>query len=85
MGDQVLLKRTAFKGKHKVQDHWKYTVYHVEGQPCSKLPVFKIAPVAGGKVKIVHQNLSVSFGGNIEGGPEMTEIDKMPMNLRITS
>ena len=30
-----------------------------------------IASVAGeGKVKIVHSNLLLSFGGNIEGGPE---------------
>ena len=35
------------------------------------LLVFKIAPVAGeGKVKIVHQNLLLPFGGNIKGGPE---------------
>ena len=47
MGDKVLLKRTAFKGKHKIQDCWKDTVYHFEGQPYSRLPVFKIAPVAG--------------------------------------
>ena len=23
-------KRTAFKGKHKIQDYWEVTVYHVE-------------------------------------------------------
>ena len=32
MGDKVLLKRTAFKGKLKIQDHWEDAVYHVEGQ-----------------------------------------------------
>ena len=26
VGDQVLLKRTAFKGKHIIQDHWEDTV-----------------------------------------------------------
>ena len=51
----VHLKRTAFKGKHKIPDHWKDTIYHVEGQPYAGLPVFKIAPVAGKvKVKTVH-------------------------------
>ena len=46
-------------------------MYHVEGQAYIRLPVFKISPVAGeGKVEIVHQNLLLPFGGNIEGDPE---------------
>ena len=49
----VLLKRIAFKGKHKIQDCWEKTIYHVEGQPHAGLLVFRITPVAGeGKVKI---------------------------------
>ena len=55
MGDKVLLKRTAFKGKHMIQNHWEDIIYHVEGLPYAGLPVFKIIPVAGeGKVKIVY-------------------------------
>ena len=58
----VLLKRTAFKGKHKIQDHWEDTIYCVEEQPYAQLPVFKTVPAAGaGKVKIVHQNLLLPF------------------------
>ena len=68
VGDIVLLMRTAFKGKHKIQDHWEDTVYHVEGQPYASLPVFKIIPVAGeGKVTIVHGNLLLQFGGKLKG------------------
>ena len=38
------------------------------------MPVFRIAPVAGeGKVKIVHWNLLLPFGGNIEGDSENEE------------
>ena len=45
-------------------------MYCIDGQPYSRLPVFKIAPVAGGgKVEIVHENLLLPFGGNIKGGP----------------
>ena len=70
MGDQVLLKRKAFKGIHKIQDYLEDTVYCVEGQPYSRLPVFRITQVTGGgKVKIVHQNLLLPFQGNIEGDP----------------
>ena len=51
----VLLKKTAFKGKHEIQDHWEKTIYHVEGQTNVGLPVFRFAPVSGeGKLKIVH-------------------------------
>ena len=45
----VLLKRTAFKAKHNIQVHWEDTIYCVEGQPYTGLPIFKIAPVAGGR------------------------------------
>ena len=31
VSDLVFLKRMAFKGKHKIQDHWKKTFYYVEG------------------------------------------------------
>ena len=48
VGDQVLLERTAFKGKYKIQDHWEDTVYHVKGQPYRGLQVFKISLVIGG-------------------------------------
>ena len=71
MGDKVLLKRTAFKGKHNIWDHWKDTVHHVEGQPYKGMPVFRITPVTGGgKVRVVHQNLLLPYGGNIEGNSE---------------
>ena len=29
VGDKVLLRHTAFKGKHKIQDQWKNTVYEL--------------------------------------------------------
>ena len=55
VGDLVLLKRIAFKGKHKIQYHWEDTLHCVEGQPYAWLPVFRITRVAGeGKVKIIH-------------------------------
>ena len=42
VGDKVLLKCIAFKGKHKIQDRWENTVYEVSEQPLGKIPVFKI-------------------------------------------
>ena len=66
LGDMVL-KRMAFKSKHKIHDHYEKTIYCVEGQQHVGLLVFRITPVAGeGKVKIVHGNLLLPFGDNIK-------------------
>ena len=57
-GDKVLLKCTAFKGKHKIQDRWENTIYEVIGQPLGKIPAFKIKSTEGDdKTKVVHRNL----------------------------
>ena len=42
VGDKVLLRHTAYKGKHKIQDHWEDTIYEVVEQPFKNMPVFKI-------------------------------------------
>ena len=42
IGDKVLLQHTAYKGKHKIQDHWEDTIYEVVEQPFENMPVFKI-------------------------------------------
>ena len=44
IGDKVLLQGTAYKAKHKIQDHWKDTIYEVVDQPFKNMPVFKIKP-----------------------------------------
>ena len=44
IGDKVLLWHTAYKGKHKIEDHWEDTVYEVVDQPFENMPVFKIKP-----------------------------------------
>ena len=58
VGDKVLLKHSAFKGKHKIQDRWENTIYEVMAQPLGKIPVFKIKSMEGDdKTKVVHGNL----------------------------
>ena len=58
VGDKVLLKHTAFKGKHKIQDRWENAIYKVIEQPLGKIPVFKIKSMEGDdKMKVVHKNL----------------------------
>ena len=56
VGDKILLKCTAFKGKHKIQDGWENTIYKVIEQPLGKIPVFKIKSTEGDdKMKAVHK------------------------------
>ena len=58
VGDKVLLKHTAFKEKHKIQDQWENTIYKFIEQPLGKIPVFKIQSMEGvDKMKVVHRNL----------------------------
>ena len=67
VGDLVLLKRMAYKGKQKIWDHWEKTVYKVEGQPSTGMLALRICLVdRNGKVKIVHQNLVLPIGTGIE-------------------
>ena len=58
VGDKVLLKCTAFKGKHKIRDRWENTIFEVVEQPLGKILVFKIKSAEGDdKMKVVHRNL----------------------------
>ena len=58
VGAKILLKHTAFKGKHKIQDQWENTIYEFIEQPLGKIPVFKIQSMEGDDVtKVVHRNL----------------------------
>ena len=40
VGDKVILKHTAFKCKHKIQDPWEAAVYEAIEQPLGKILVF---------------------------------------------
>ena len=42
VGYKVLLRYTAYNGKHKIQDHWEDTIYEVVEQPFKNMPVLKI-------------------------------------------
>ena len=75
--DLVPLKRMAYKRKHKIKDHWEKTFYKDEGQAYSGMPAFIISSVDGdGEVKIVHHNLLLPIGTDIEAsGNEVNQQD----------
>ena len=60
--DIVLVKVTAWKGRHKIQDRWNPIEYKVVDQPHEGVPVYKVEPVGGGKSKVLHRNLLLPIG-----------------------
>ena len=47
VGDTVLVRVTAFKGRHKMQDRWENSEYVVEKRPYPDLPVYVVCPRDG--------------------------------------
>jgi hypothetical protein len=56
-GDRVLVKRTAFQGKHKLATRWEEDVYVVTSQPNEDIPVYTVQREQDGLVKTLHRNL----------------------------
>ena len=65
VGGLVLVKQTAWKGKHKIQDRWESDEYQVIGQSTPGIPEYKVQCVAGGRTRIVHKNLLLPLQGEI--------------------
>ena len=57
VGDLVLVKQTALKGRHKIQDRWESREYQVVDQPTPCIPVYTVKSLTGGKTKVLHRNL----------------------------
>ena len=76
IGDLVLVRKTAWKGKHKIQDRWESDEYQVIEQPTSGIPMYKVECVAGGRTRILHRNLLLPLQGKIRqpGGLEVEDL-----------
>ena len=57
VGDLVLVKQTAWKGRHKIQYRWQSEEYQVVGQPTPGVPVHIVQGVAGGRTRVHQRNL----------------------------
>ena len=71
-GDLVLVKQTACKGRHKIQDRWESGDYSVVGQPTPCVPAYTVKSVAGGRTRVLHRNLLLPLQGRVRqpGGTE---------------
>ena len=65
IGNLVLVKKTAWKGRHKIQDRWESDEYQVIGQPTPGIPVYEVKCIAGGKTRVLHCNLLLPLQGRI--------------------
>ena len=74
-GDLVLVKKTAWKGRHQIQDRWESDEYQVIGQPNPCIPVYEVQNVAGGRTRVLHQNLLLPLQGRVrqQGGQEVDD------------
>ena len=73
IGDLVLVKQTAWKGRHKIQDRWETEEYQVVGQPTPDVPVYTVKSVAGGRTRVLHRNLLLPLQGRIRQEDRMRE------------
>ena len=70
IGDLVLVKQTAWNGRHKTQDCWEEEEYQVVDQPIPGVPVYVVRSIVGGRPRVLHMNLLLPLQGRIrqEGG-----------------
>ena len=65
VGDLVLVKQTAWKGRHKIQDHWEEEEYQEVDQPTPGVPVYVVKSIAGGRPRVLHRNLLLPLQGRM--------------------
>ena len=60
--DIVLVKRVAWKGRHKIQNKWELSEYIVVDQPNLKVPVYKVKSLEDNKTRVLHRNMLLPLG-----------------------
>ena len=65
VGDLVLVKQRAWKGRHKIQDCWEEDEYQVVDQPNPGIPVYVVKSIAGGRPRVLHRNLLLPLQGRL--------------------
>ena len=60
--DIVLVKRVAWKGRHKIQNKWEPSEYIVVEQPNLKVPLYKVKSLEDNKIRVLHRNMLLLLG-----------------------
>ena len=70
VGDNVLVRKLAFNGKHKLQDKWEPDVYKVTGKENPQIPVYQVVKHDGsGKTRTLHRNHLMPLLQNLRDAP----------------
>ena len=57
IGDRVLVKECSFEGPHKLKDKWSEDLFLVVEKPHVDMPVYRVRPESGGRLRTLHRNL----------------------------
>ena len=76
IGGLVLVRKIAWKGKHKIQDRSESDECQIIGQPTPGIPVYKVDCVTGGRTRILHRNLLLPLQGKIRQ-PDGLEVEDL--------
>ena len=85
VGDLVLVKQTAWKGRHKIQDQWEDEEYQVVDQLTPGVPVYAVKSIAGGRPRVLHRNLLLPLQGQIrqeDGGMRAAQTLRVRMSCQ---
>ena len=61
-GDIVLVRKTAWQARHKIQNKWEEDDYVVISQQNVDIPVYRVRNVVSGQEKTLHRNLLLPLG-----------------------
>ena len=70
VGDLILVKQTAWKGRYKIQERWESEEYQAVGQLSPGVPVYTVKDIAGIRAKVLNRNLLLPLQGRVrqQGG-----------------
>ena len=81
-GDLVLVRIVKWTARHKIQDKWEEEEYIVVSQPDPEIPVYKVKPVDGGKVRTLHRNLLLPLGLQLKSFSNEDSLDDSFSEMR---
>ena len=91
LNDIVLVKRVAWKGRHKIQNKWEPSEYVVIEQPNAKVPVFKVKSLEVNRIRVLHRNILLPLGIKFipeeeseQDSEEEPEFEKCPLERQIS-
>lgn len=88
VGDRVLIRQVAFRGRHKISDKWAKDPYVIIDIPISGIPVFTVQKESDSSVtKTLHRNMLLPFSaiprtGQVDEGLPSEPIRSRPKKAK---